>query len=179
MPYISPTEPLWTKSFYTMMWMPRALWLVVAHDLLEDLYIDYVTGNLFFVFVQHGARFWTCLWDYFGLKQVKAWTRFSRSYFTNKENGETKTKRALDYLRMPKLQEIFTKYAIVCHRYERLDVLQNVFAIILLWARKDVENFSKKLYTSKIKNKRKSRDEKWRLGLKKFLNLFKYSNSEA
>ena len=25
-----------------------------------------------FVFVQHGARFWKCFWDYFGLKQVKA-----------------------------------------------------------------------------------------------------------
>ena len=39
---------------------------------------------------------------------------------------------ALDYLRMPKLQETFTTVAIVCHRYERLAVLQNVFAIILL-----------------------------------------------
>ena len=33
---------------------------------------------------------------------------------------------------MPKLQEIFTNVAIVCHRYEILDVFQNVFAIILL-----------------------------------------------
>ena len=42
------------------------------------------------------------------------------------------TKRALDYVRMPKLQEIFTTAATVFHRYERLAVLQNVFAIILL-----------------------------------------------
>ena len=41
--------------------------------------------------------------------------------------------------RMPKLQEIFTTAAIVFHRYERLAVLQNVLAIIVLWARKDVE----------------------------------------
>ena len=40
---------------------------------------------------------------------------------------------------MPKLQEIFTTVAIVCLRYERLAVLQNVFAIILLCARKDGE----------------------------------------
>ena len=62
---------------------------------------------------------------------------------------------------MPKLQEIFTTVAIVCLRYERLAVLQNVFAIILLWARKDVEkkNISKKLYSIKLKKKRKSRDE--------------------
>ena len=33
---------------------------------------------------------------------------------------------------MPELQEIFTAVAIVRHRYERLAVLQNVFAIILL-----------------------------------------------
>ena len=40
--------------------------------------------------------------------------------------------KAIDYLTMPKLQEIFTTVAIVCLRYERLAVLQNVFAIILL-----------------------------------------------
>ena len=44
------------------------------------------------------------------------------------------TKGALDYLRMLKPQAIFTTVAIVCHRYERLAVLQSVFAIILLWA---------------------------------------------
>ena len=48
------------------------------------------------------------------------------------ENGETETKRTLDYLRMSKLQEIFTTVAIVFHRYERLAVLQNVVSIILL-----------------------------------------------
>ena len=42
---------------------------------------------------------------------------------------------------MPKLQEIFTTSAIVCHRYERLAVLQNGFAIILLWASEDVEKY--------------------------------------
>ena len=42
------------------------------------------------------------------------------------------TGRVFDNLRMPKLQEIFTSVAIVCHCYERLAVLQNVFAIILL-----------------------------------------------
>ena len=39
----------------------------------------------------------------------------------------------------PKLQEIFTAVAIVCHHYERLAVLQNVFAIILLLASEGVE----------------------------------------
>ena len=40
---------------------------------------------------------------------------------------------------MSKLEEILTTVAIVYHRYERLAVLQNVFAIIMLWASEDVE----------------------------------------
>ena len=36
--------------------MLRALWLVVAHDLLEDRYMNDVTGNFFLFFVQQGAR---------------------------------------------------------------------------------------------------------------------------
>ena len=40
---------------------------------------------------------------------------------------------------MPKLQENFTIVAIVCYPYKRLAVLQNVHAIILLWASEDVK----------------------------------------
>ena len=36
-------------------------------------------------------------------------------------------KGALENLRMPKVQEIFTTVAIVYHRYERLAVSQNFF----------------------------------------------------
>ena len=50
---------------------------------------------------------------------------------TKKKNGETETKRVLDNLRMPKVQEIFTTVSVVCHRYERLTCFANVFAIIL------------------------------------------------
>ena len=32
------------------MWKLRALWLVVAHDLSEDRYMDDVTENLFWLF---------------------------------------------------------------------------------------------------------------------------------
>ena len=94
-------------------------------------------------FVQHGVRFWKCLWDYFGLKQVKSSKKVQQKLFTRNKNGETGTKRALDYFRMPKLQEIVTTAAILFHRYERIAVLQNVFAIIPLWARKDVEKLFK------------------------------------
>ena len=91
--------------------------------------------------VQNGARFWKFLWDYFGLKQVKASNKILAEAIYKEKNGKTETFRALYNLRRPKLQEIFTKVAIVCHRYERLAVLQNVFAIIniLLRARKSVK----------------------------------------
>ena len=63
---------------------------------------------------------------------MKASEKVYQELFTKKKIGETETKKAIDYLIMPKLQEIFTTVAIVCLRYERLAVLQNVFAIILL-----------------------------------------------
>ena len=55
------------------------------------------------------------------LKKVK------QELLTKKKNGETERKRALENLRMPKVQEIFTTVAIVYHRYERLAVSQNFF----------------------------------------------------
>ena len=57
--------------------------------------------------------------------------------------GETETKRVLDNLRMSKLQVIFTTVAIVCYRYETRCLQKDVFAIILLWARKEVEKLFK------------------------------------
>ena len=80
---------------------------------------------------------------------------------------------------MPKLQEILTTVAIVCHHYERLAVLQNFFAIILLLASEGVEKRFGELYTRKIKKKRRRRDEKWRLWFEKHLNWHKSSKSQA
>ena len=66
------------------------------------------------------------------------------------------TGRVLDNLRMPKLQEIFTTVTIMCHRYKRLAVLQNVFAIILLWASQDIEKlFEETLDKEDMKLRRK------------------------
>ena len=94
--------------------------------------MDDVTRNLFSLF----CSTWRAVLKMFvRLFQIKASEslkkRISKSYLKEK-NGEKERKRVLYNLRMPKLQEIFTTVAIVCHRYERLDVLQNVFAIILL-----------------------------------------------
>ena len=56
---------------------------------------------------------------------MKSSKKAEQELFTKKKNGEPETKRTLAYLRMPKLQEIFTTVAIVFHRYERLAVLQS------------------------------------------------------
>ena len=117
---------------------------------------------LMLCFVQHGALFWKCFWDYFGLKQVKSLKKVQQELFTRKKNGETGTKRTLDYFRMPKLQEILTTAAI--YRVSSLWETQNVFsffAIILLWARKDVEKlFEETIYSWDKEKKRRSSDEK-------------------
>ena len=125
----------WLKA--TRAVIGRCLWSI------RYRYMDDVAESLFQVlcFVQNGARFWKFLWDYFGLKQVKVSNKILAEAIYKEKNGKTETFRALYNLRKPKLQEIFTTVAIVCHRYERLAVLQNVFAIIniLLRARKSVK----------------------------------------
>ena len=48
---------------------------------------------------------------------------------------------------MPKLQEIFTTVATMCHRYERLEYLKNVVEIILCFEQvKVLKSFSENLY---------------------------------
>ena len=87
----------------------------------------------------------------FRIKASEIFEKSSREAIYKKQNEETGTKRTLDYFRMPKLQEIDTTAAIFFHRYERIVVLQNIFAIIPLWARKDAEKLFKKLYIINIK----------------------------
>ena len=74
--------------------------------------------NSFFCFVQNGARFWKCLWDYlvlFRIRQVKAAKNVQQEVFTEKSNGKTGGERGLDDFIMPELEElIFTAVAIVC-----------------------------------------------------------------
>ena len=74
-------------------------------------------------------------------------------------------------------KKIFTTAAIVCHRQGRLAVLQNVFAIILLSATKDVENVSKKLYTSKIKKKQRRKVALGTLKIPKLARILEKSSS--
>ena len=69
--------------------------------------------------------------------------RLVGAIYKEKKKGEIKAKRVLDNLRMSKVQEISTSVAIVCHPFERLNILQNDFAIIRLRARKDYEKLFK------------------------------------
>ena len=122
----------------------------------------------FLCFVQHGSRFWKCLWDYFGLKQVKSSKKVQQKLFTRNKNGETGTKRALDYLIMHKLQEVFTtaadRVSSLDYRYVRLAVVQIFFALILLWAIKDVEKLFEETEYNKKKKKKKKQRQKVALG---------------
>ena len=111
-------------SFYKMMWMLRVLWLVVAHNLLE--YMDNVTEDLFYLFFFSTWRavlkmFVRLLW----IKQVKVSKKSGA--ICNEKNGEMEAKRALDNLRMSKLQEIFTTVAIVC----RLELHRRILTLLL------------------------------------------------
>ena len=95
--------------------------------------MDDVTGNLFSLF----CSTWRAVLKMFvRLFRIKASENLEKSLagaIYKNENEETETKRALDYSRIPKLQEIFTTVAIVCHCYERLAVLQ-MFSPLLLFS---------------------------------------------
>ena len=93
--------------------------------------MDDVTRNLFCLFCSTWRGFENVC-EIIWIKASEILKKVQQELFARKKNGEMETKRALDYVRMPKLQEIFTTAATMFHRYERLAVLQNVFAIILL-----------------------------------------------
>ena len=78
---------------------------------------------------------------------------------TKKKNGETETKRVLDNLRMPKVQEIFTTVSVVCHRYERLTVLPMFSPSFCLERVKVLKNVSKKPHEYKLRQGRKEEAE--------------------
>ena len=78
---------------------------------------------------------------------------------TKKKNGEMETKRVLDNLRMPKVQEIFTTVSVVCHRYERLTVLPMFSPSFCLERVKVLKNVSKKPHEYKLRQGRKEEAE--------------------
>ena len=65
---------------------------------------------------------------------------------------------------MHKLQEVFTtaadRVSSQDYRYETLAIVQNVFAIILLWARKDFEKLFEETVYNQVKGKKKEAETK-------------------
>ena len=94
--------------------------------------MDDVMGDLFSLFCSTWGAVLKTFLRLFRIKASESLEKTLPELFTKQKNGEKESKRALYNLRTPKLQEIFTTVAIVCHRYERLAVLLYVFAIILL-----------------------------------------------
>ena len=152
------TRETFSKAFYTMMWIICALWLVVAHDLSEDRYMADVTENLFWLFCSTLRVVLKMFVRLFWVKASESLKKISRSYLQRRKMEKQRqkepftTRECLNYKKSSQLLPL------CCHWYE-IRCCGNVLAIILLWGRKDIENFSKKLYTHKMKNKRRSRDE--------------------
>ena len=107
-------------------WMLRmlcALWLVVAHDLLEYRYgwrpVKFVLFNLY-------CSTWRGVLKMFAseiisnLASESLEIKFSRSYLQRRKLGKSRQKRVLDNLEMSKLQEIFTTVTVRCHRVSSL-----------------------------------------------------------
>ena len=92
--------------------------------------------------------------------------------FTEKKNGETDAERGLDDLIMSELEEmIFTAVAIVCESLRETRKVLKMFSRLLCFEQvKEMKIFSEKLYASKIRKTRRSRDEKQRLQLQKCQN---------
>ena len=115
--------------------------------------MDDLTGNLFSLFYLTLARGVENICEIFS-----DFENVSQKLFTKKKNGETRIKRALDYLRIPKLQEIFTIVA-KCVIATGDSLFCKMFSPLFCMEQKTLKNSSKRRNTSKIKEKR-SRDEK-------------------
>ena len=73
----------------------------------------------------------------FWIKQEKESRKVLQELFTKKKNRKTETRRVLDNLRIIARKLLYS--CTLCHCYERLAVLRDVFAITLLLASEDVE----------------------------------------
>ena len=114
----------------TIVWMLRALWLVVVHELLEYRYMDDVTGNLFSLFC---STWRTVLQDYIGLSTWKPRKQFTKSHSQTRKMVKRRQKEFLATWECLNCRKI-SQQLILCHRHKRLSVLKNVLAIILHWA---------------------------------------------
>ena len=145
---------------YTMMWMLRALWLVVAHDLLEYRYMNDVTGNLFSLFLFNMARGFENVceiisdWGKWKLRK-----KFSRSYLQRRKMEKRRPKKLLTTWQCLNYKKSSQQLP-SCVFATRDSLFCKMFSLLFFFEQeKTVKHFSKKLYTSKIK-----KNLRWKVG---------------
>ena len=123
------------------------------------MYMDEVMENLFFLYCSTWHAVSKIFVRFFQIKQVKASKKVEQELFTKKENGKTETKRVLEnaYTVCKKTSQQLPSCVIFA---TRVSLFCKIFSAFLLWANEDVENLLKKLFTSKIRKKRRSEDKK-------------------
>ena len=111
-------------------------------------------------FVQNGAQFWKYLWDCFGLSTWKLRKKLSRSYLRTGKIEKGKQKEFLitwESLNYNKCLQQLPSHSVSSLPETRC--FANVFVIILVWARKDVEKLFEETVCQYNKEKRRRRDE--------------------
>ena len=142
------------------MWMLRALWLVVAHDLSEYRYIDDVTRSLVCLF----CSTWRAVLKMFvRLFRIKAsWIlrkKFNRSYLQEtkmEKRGQKELLTTLECLNYKKSSQQLPS----CFISMRESPFCKMFSPLFCFEQeKTLRNFSKKLYIINIKKKKKKETE--------------------
>ena len=105
----------------------------------------------FVCFVQHGARFWKCSWDYFGLSKWNPRKKFKRSYFQEtkmEKRGQKELLTTLECLNYKKSSQQLPS----CFIAMRESPFCKMFSPLFRFEQeKTLRNFSKKLYKINIK----------------------------
>ena len=148
------------QAFYFVQWCEcyaRCDWSLPTIYQSTDTWMT-SRETCFLFFVQHGARFWICLWDYFGLKQVNSSKNVQQELFTRKKNGETGTEELLTTLECLNYKKSSQQLP-SCFIAMRDSPFCKMFSPLFCFEQgKTSKDFSKKLYTIKMKkNKKKQR----------------------
>ena len=144
---------------YTMMWMLHALWLVVTHDLLEDRYMDDVGKLVFFVLFNMARGFENVCEIISDWGKWKLRKKFSRSYLQRRKMEKRRPKKLLTTWQCLNYKKSSQQLP-SCVFATRDSLFCKMFSLLFFFEQeKTVKNFSKKLYTSKIKKKLR-----WKVG---------------
>ena len=133
------------------MWMLRALWLVVAHDLSEYRYIDDVTRSLVCLFCSTWRAVLKMFVRLFRIKASEILEKSSTGAIYKKKKMEKRGQKEL----LTTLECLNYKKSLPsCFIASRDSPFSKMFSPLFCFAQeKALKNFSKKLYTIKIKKK--------------------------